>query len=116
MARPVGRPDLEEVITITVPKENVLTAKRTRYVFIDTFLSGIRRLSLSQFGTLSLYIRVVKTFERKLYNTVTIYGLEAIDIDSPHSVVVSAWLKFVVVDTVEDVKPCSYTTVQKKHV
>ena len=116
MGHPVGKPGIEEVVTVTVPKDHVITVQRTRYVFVDTFMSQIHRMSLERFGNRSFYIRVKRTFGKHLYNTATIYGMEAIDIDNPHNVVVSAWFKFIVVNSAKDVEPCKYSVVQKKGV
>ena len=116
MARPIGKPGVAECITITVHQDWVVSTQKNRYVFVDTFLSGIRRLSLTRYGSLALYRRVVQTLKRNLYNTVTIYGLQAINIDDPQHVIVSAWLKFVVVKTEKELESCKLDIVRKKDI
>lgn len=116
MGHPVGKPDIEEYITIPVLNDWVVQTQKSRYVFVGTFLSKIRQLSVARTGTLALYHRVIQTFRRGWYNTAMIYGVEAIDIDNPHCAVVSAWLKFTVVKSTKDPGPCTFGVVQKKKI
>ena len=112
MPRPVGCIEFQEVITIPVPRANVIQVKKDRYVFTDTFSNRVRRLCIESVGDMKLYQRFVQTVSRRRYNMVDIYGMPAINIDDPHNAVVSVWLEFEVTDAAVP-EQCTYRRVKK---
>lgn len=112
MPRPVGCIDFQEVITIPVPRKNIIQVKKERYVFTDTFSYRVRKMCIDSLGDMKLYQRFIQTLTRRRYNMVDIYGMPAVNIDDPHNAVVSVWLEFEVADSPEP-EPCKYRKVRK---
>jgi len=110
-----GKVDSEDLVTIPVLKEWVMTAQHGRnkiqYVFTGAFSNKVRKLSVETFGNLKMYQRFAQSVTRNLYNTTEIYGMKAINIDQPQESIVSVRLKFVIVN--ED-SPCVYREIKSK--
>ena len=100
MAGKVGAVHSVEQVTILVPSKNVMRdGKNRRYVFTGTFAAGLRRTEEN--GGLALYMRFKKAIRLGFYNTVELYGMEAIDIDKPQNTKVSVQLVFKIVEKEE---------------
>ena len=103
MSKPVGTIRTETLVTIYVPKSHVMKSKDKRYVFMALVQPKVFEVSERCLGDRKLYNNFVKANRGGLYNTVTIYGMTAVDIDTPQSVLVSTRLQFKVVETEDDV-------------
>jgi hypothetical protein len=97
MARPVGTPRVHERVKLFVPEAWVIKSGRYRYIFLDAIQPKISALSISVYNSNKLSARFSQLLHRGMYNTKSIYGLRAIDIDRPQrNLAVSVELKIII--------------------
>jgi hypothetical protein len=70
-------------------------------------------ISLRSDNNRKLYNSFIRAVRNRLYNTVMIYGLQAINIDEPQYLLVSVRLKFVVDGRADNIE-CSIKTIKKQ--
>lgn len=114
MSKPVGTIRTETLVTIYVPKSIVMKSKDKRYVFMVHVQPKVFEASERCTGSRKLYNNFVRAGRKCLYNTVMIYGLEAIDIDTPQSSLVSARLQFKVVESEDEVELSTVKEISKR--
>ncbi len=107
MARTIGSITSETMVTVPIAKSYIMTARGKRYVFMAHVQPRIHELKDTK-----LYDKFVRTMRNKLYNTVKVYGLEAIDIDTPQITLVSVRLKFKIVEEPES-SACTLKDIKK---
>ena len=113
MSRPKGAIIFESLITVPVKKSWVMKAGDKKFVFLALVQPLVYEMAVRKNGDKKLYNNFVRCSRTGLYNTATIYGMEAIDIGLPQSNLVSARLKFVVVENdAEDV--ATYRAIKKE--
>jgi hypothetical protein len=97
MARSIGSIASETLVTIPVKQNWVMTAKGRRYVFLALVQPRVYEATETAKGNRKLYDKFTRAARNGLYNIVSIYGMDAIDIDEPQVVLVSVRLKFAIV-------------------
>jgi hypothetical protein len=107
MPRTVGAVGTETIITVPVNKEYVMKTKDRRFIYLAHVSPKIRELANQK-----IYYSFVRCVGHGLYNTVRVYGLQAIDIDNPQIEIVSVRLKFALVDDPDSVH-CSIKGIKK---
>jgi hypothetical protein len=96
VSRPFGTPLVKERIKLFVPKEWVLTVDKRRYVYLHALQPKIFTLSNSVYKSSKLSARFSQLLHRNMYNTKILYGIGAVDIDTPQSLAVSVELDITV--------------------
>lgn len=103
MGRQVGSIAAETLVTIPVLNDWVMTSKKKRYVFLCHIQPRVYEATRqAEDGGRKMYDKFTRCIRMGLYNIVKIYGLDAIDIDEPQSIMVSVRLKFIVIYKTED--------------
>ena len=98
MGRQIGSITAETLVTVPVHAECVMSAKGKRYVFLAHIQPRVYEATRrANGGERKMYDKFTRCIRQGLYNIVKIYGLEAIDIDEPQTVLVSVRLKFAVI-------------------
>jgi hypothetical protein len=114
MPQVLGSIKTESLITIFVPRNHVMSAKDKRYVFMALVQPQVFEVSKRMTNGRKLYNNFVRATRNNLYNTVKIYGLEAIDIDTPQTILVSARLQFKIVRDENSVEQNTVRDIKKK--
>jgi hypothetical protein len=96
MARQVGGILTESILRIHIPEDWVIPYEKKRYVYTTLLSARIITLSKKVSKTSKFYYRYRIGRQRNLYNNRMLYGLEAIDIDNPQDITVSAKLEIIV--------------------
>ncbi len=96
MSLPVGSIRTEVVITVHVPENFVMTSAGKRYVFIVHIQPKIFD-ACKVAGNMKPYQNYIKARRNDMYNVVSVYGLDAVDIDNPHLHNVSSKLSIKIV-------------------
>jgi len=102
MARPTGSIQEETIVTIPIKSSYIMTARGKRYVFMAHVQPKVYEAARKVRGGRTFYDRFTRAMRSHLYNTVTAYGLEAVDVDNPQLTIVSVRLKFLVTDDEEE--------------
>ena len=102
MARTIGSISTETLVTVPVRSDYVMTAKGHRYVFLCHIQPRLYDAARKEHGNRRLYDNFVRASRHGLYNISRVYGLDAIDIDDPQSMVVSVQLKFRLISKDDD--------------
>jgi hypothetical protein len=112
MGRPIGSIADAKIVTVPINKDWIMSAKNKRYVFVSLIEKQVYKITLKETGDRKLYNKFARGMHKKLYNTVSIYGLTAINVDDPQLVLVSIRVKFQVVNDARMVA-CSIKDIEK---
>ena len=112
MGRPIGSVADEKIVTVPINKDWIMSAKNKRYVFTTLVEKQVYKITLKETGDRKLYNKFVRGLRKKLYNTVSVYGLTAINVDDPQLILVSIRIKFQVVNDASTVA-CSIKDIKK---
>lgn len=110
MARPVGSINEETIITIPIKPSYIMTARGKRYVFMAHVQPKVYEAACKTRGGRTFYDRFSRAMRAHLYNTVTAYGLEAVNVDEPQLTIVSVRLKFVITEDEDELNNVAQLT------